>query len=670
MLPLGATYGTVCPSTSVCIAVGSDGGATAEIFRSTDGGVDWSDVVIPTGLSRLVGVTCMSSTACLAVGFISGSSTDTPEVLASANGGQSWALQTLPISNGDLIAVSCVASTTDCTVVGNVSGNDAPAVILGTTDGGTTWTSQSAPSDAGPLSGVSCVSATTCQAVGETYPEVTYLAIDTTDGGSTWNDETLPSPPGVLSGLDSISCTSSMDCVAGGFDFNSSNDVALMAMTTDGGTTWSNPPMPAGTLAIGGVSCPTSTACEVATTYLAPPENTQTAESLRSTDGGATWTAQQINAYQQGGMTSISCSSATVCIGSLQSADLITNDGGAVWRGVPLPSNDHEISGVACGSASSCVGVGNYDHATASAGVAWVTTAISASPQDTTLFSAACPTAAICLSAGSVTTSGKTSGTAYSTANAGTTWTHLSLSFGSGDSVANAVSCASASTCEIVGYRDAAAKDTPLAYRTTDGGAKWTAQKLPTAISDPQGVACATTSDCVIVGFHQTSATSGTGVALRTTDAGKKWSAIRFDSSIGVPTAVSCPTATSCVLVGGKKVYLGAKTGYAGAATSALSTNGGKTWISKHVAAKGDAVLQGVSCLASLRCEAVGGTSVAVNGSLTGLAFGLAGKSGAWTAQALPANTGDLAATAHAASSGWVASGESTSLTGLLLSLS
>jgi hypothetical protein len=70
-----------CPSVTVCVAVGAvevyDKSAsgtllrasyTAMALRSTDGGKDWVPVQLPSVPADLTGVSCMSTTACIAVG--------------------------------------------------------------------------------------------------------------------------------------------------------------------------------------------------------------------------------------------------------------------------------------------------------------------------------------------------------------------------------------------------------------------------------------------------------------------------------------------------------------------------------------------------------------------------------------------------------------------------
>ena len=76
----------VCPTTTLCIAVGGNVGAGAPpvIVKSIDGGASWSTEVIPSGISAVVGVSCPSATDCAAVGTTASA---LEEVTTSKDGG-------------------------------------------------------------------------------------------------------------------------------------------------------------------------------------------------------------------------------------------------------------------------------------------------------------------------------------------------------------------------------------------------------------------------------------------------------------------------------------------------------------------------------------------------------------------------------------------------------
>jgi hypothetical protein len=135
----------------------------------------------PPGSSALTGLSCVSATACEAVGsFVEGWS------------GGTWTIQPTP-SGGGLNGVSCT-SVTACTAVGS-----GPLAIRWH---GGIWRLQTTPIPSGAvggsLSGVSCPSASACIAVGEgDYPGLggtIPLPMGELWSGTAWTSQTTPSP--------------------------------------------------------------------------------------------------------------------------------------------------------------------------------------------------------------------------------------------------------------------------------------------------------------------------------------------------------------------------------------------------------------------------------------------------------------------------------------------
>src|ERR1700677_436529 len=77
------------------------------------------------------------------------------------------------------------------------------------------------------------------------------------------------------------------------------------------------------------------------------------------------------------------------------------------------------------------------------------------------------------------------------------------------------LSCPSSTTCEAVGEFNSAG----IAMRTTNDGASWSDQPLPSAISELKAIACHSTSVCVALGVDTYAAGGGT-VAIHTTNGG------------------------------------------------------------------------------------------------------------------------------------------------------
>jgi hypothetical protein len=185
--------GVSCPSTSYCVAVGQHQASfqdalqpLAEIFN----GSSWSvHATAVAGPGILNGVSCSSPTACLAVGLV-GNGSDLAE---SWNGAQ-WSVTTpagVDLAASDLLGVSCLPSS--CLSAG-WRGDYPGTGLLAASFGAGAW-SVSSPVDPGGavenLTGVSCASATSCTAVGSYTPagsSTPYRLAEVWDG-ATWSPE-------------------------------------------------------------------------------------------------------------------------------------------------------------------------------------------------------------------------------------------------------------------------------------------------------------------------------------------------------------------------------------------------------------------------------------------------------------------------------------------------
>ncbi len=118
--------GVSCVSSTSCVAVGSDyNGSVDHTLIESWNGASWSIVASPNTSSSqsnyLNGVSCVSSTSCIAVGSHYGTSVQT---LIESWNGTSWSIVASPSVPGsvhDLAGISCLGSTS-CTAVG-FSGN-------------------------------------------------------------------------------------------------------------------------------------------------------------------------------------------------------------------------------------------------------------------------------------------------------------------------------------------------------------------------------------------------------------------------------------------------------------------------------------------------------------------------------------------------------------------
>jgi photosystem II stability/assembly factor-like uncharacterized protein len=196
---------------SDCQALGYNNGLSATALGTTDAPADFQAETLPSGISRLFSVSCVTKKpVCVAVG--QASSGDAGVVVVKSGSGP-WTTESLPAGTGPLNAVSC-PSQKACVAVGQTVGSSSPAIVA-SNDGGLTWTLDSGPTGPGDLEGVSCVSAWACTAVGSVTSSgaATGAVYGTTDGGTAWTAKRLPAGTGVLSAVDCVAATS---CVATG----------------------------------------------------------------------------------------------------------------------------------------------------------------------------------------------------------------------------------------------------------------------------------------------------------------------------------------------------------------------------------------------------------------------------------------------------------------------
>jgi hypothetical protein len=276
-----------CPSSTMCMAVGFAGNAKTSTTGWVGGlaerwnGSSWAIQAVPnppgsvdTGLSA---ISCRSTTSCIAVGTYyedaAGGGVE-PLPLTESWNGRSWSIQSQPAGlDGYLYGVSC-SSTTACTAVGNVSGVTTPdgyGYALIEHWNGTAWSIRT--DQVGQASGVACPSATTCFAVGSFYDPgtQTYVPVARSNGTS-WS----PQPASNVGGsLTAISCLSTTACTAVGYDPSQA-----FVQHWDG-STWTVSPTPAVPGANSNVSpilqavaCPTATACDAVGVNAAPDGGT------------------------------------------------------------------------------------------------------------------------------------------------------------------------------------------------------------------------------------------------------------------------------------------------------------------------------------------------------------------------------------------------------------
>jgi hypothetical protein len=605
--------GVSCVSASFCVAVGEDQNATTGTGTSVadvwDGQLWTSE---PTtafpGHATLLGVSCTSTTFCMAVGdsndnaqcLDGGGSDSGQDTLAERWDGHAWLVVDTPSfgqcgtqgggRNGyyDILsAVSCTSGTSCVSVGGFVN---APGVApdgeqtAAATWSGTTWSAHPAldPNASDDLTAVSCTAATTCLAVGSTTTSQSQSqSLAQEWNGSTWTDVPTPqvATPGVFNG---VSCTGPAACVAVGTDGLTSNPTLIETWT--GGGAWSRSAAPA-VYQPDGVSCPAAAHCTVVGDSLtAFSQSPSVVSAVVLMSHGATYqrTFLPVSTVEPNRLVSESCVGKTCfAVGSLSEADvvpepLIETGGASGWRG------------------SRAAAPGLHDSADVLAGVS-------------------CVTARRCMAVGSLVFLDRLF--PLTAQWNGRSWTGLPSPVDIYPSALSAVSCSGSRFCMAVGHRPGPATGTTAALTEVWNGATWTVNKAPgpgKEANSLDAVSCVTPTRCFAVGQQSATATGPARVLTERWN-GHRWSVIKArnpGSKVNDLTGISCPSRHGCVAVGyeasGSRRHTLIETLHSGRWTVAKSRNVAHT----------SSVLNAVSCLSLTRCDAVGDSGKAVTRTL------------------------------------------------------
>lgn len=341
---LREAYGVSCVRSDACIAVGSQWrlGSYQTLVTLAEywDGTSWSVMTTPNppGLEEgskknrfatLDGVSCYSTSLCIAVGHYRGSSEAVAPLSLRWNGA-SWEELSTPKPSGateaTLSAVSCTSST-NCVAVGDYVNGSGTRMTLAMRWNGTKWEEQSTPNPAGAsasqLSGISCPTSTFCAAVGHFKSGSNEKTLAERWNGTKWEEQSTPSIGGATTArLSGVSCYSSTTCSAVGFYQSSYHSWPLAERWN--GSTWAqqSTPTPYEEGVLEGVSCPSATVCTAAGSAY----NTSTFDhgwrSLVERWAGSTWSILEVAPFtapagwwHEDWLTAIACPEADVCTG-------------------------------------------------------------------------------------------------------------------------------------------------------------------------------------------------------------------------------------------------------------------------------------------------------------------------------------------------------------------
>ncbi len=276
-------------------------GHSATWGRTVDGGTTWETGRVPGADTSLQfrDVYGMSATTAY---LLSAGNGPASRIYRTTDGGRSWTLQ---FTNTDPAAFYDCMDFWDAKR--GVAVSDAVAgklVILRTEDGGTTWRHPAAMPDAYEGEGGFAASGTCLVTLpgGHAWigtgngPRARVLR--SADFGETWVADTTPVPSGSAIGITSVAFRDLRNGLAFGGNVGDNNaHTAVVAVTRDGGATWSLTGRPAFTGAIfGGAWVP---GARTPTAVAVGPHG-----AAWSRDGGASWTAIDSTAYWAVGFAS------------------------------------------------------------------------------------------------------------------------------------------------------------------------------------------------------------------------------------------------------------------------------------------------------------------------------------------------------------------------------
>ncbi len=622
--------GVECTSAIACMAVGSAFSPTGEqsTLAVLWNGTDWTELATPepTGAqaASLSGVSCSSSSACIAVG----SYTDgrgVVQVLAFYWNGSSWSLVATPAPAGAessvLTGVGCSRGAgAACVAVGDYINGSGTEEALAEVWDGSGWSLSEPPNPAGAseslLAAASCPAATSCTAVGrssdgvliETYSRSGWVLVPTSTSANF---------------LDAVDCSAASSCTAVGGQVDRSG-VETTLVLRGGGSTWepvsSADEAGAAAQSLSGLSCQGPSQCLATGSFTSAGGDMS---SLAETWDGRSWSlspALSASRPEAGTLASVSCVRASSCIsvgeyqqGSGTQYPMVQSDSAGTWTlghlPVPAGATGATVASVSCSAVGACTAVGSSSKGPWLERMSGDTWSIQKSVVVSgSMTSVSCPTISLCMAVGATF---QRAGKQIPLAELwrGSSWSKLSppVPAGAVASSLQGVSCAVSALCLAVGtYTSSSEEVFPMVEMWNGRG--WSratvAQPSGATSSALESISCPVPGWCAAVGYYTQS--NGTLMPLAEGWTGGRWfvrSSIEpGGASSSQLSAVSCASKSSCMAVGR----------YADASSAAeplAETFDGTDWaldIPEVDPFSGESGMQSVSCPSTSACVAVG----------------------------------------------------------------
>ena len=514
----GGATAIACPSTTVCFAAA----VTGDAARTTDGGRTWT--ALPTGVTddSLVAISCPTVAACTATGSLG-------SIVTTTDGGQTWISRRNGAAYYSAFGVSCPTASTcflananglletvDSGLTWNVvlahytADVACPSVstcfaggaqtTYETVDGGRSWLAESTPG--ATFLGIACSDQTHCTQTA-TNPSGDAVLLATIDGRNWIPTASAPAPVAFIG----VGCARAAAlCIAGG-------KIGALFLSTDSGQKWTELDSAVTRYNFEAVSCQDGAFC-VAVGY--NPETTTLLVALTK-NGGSTWSLTHIPGDES--LTAVSCASRSVCVAVGLNANVVTtHDGGSTWKLKQVDSGSvlNMFVAVSCPSESICYAAtqGGLVFKSNDGGLTWV----KETGFGILLRGLDCPSVNVCYVASPVQRDYQNDVTTVIgvTADGGARWSTAKVPgvrIWSLSCVDNQ-DCVGVGTCHAIGcagYQGA---------MTADGGATW--KGIDSTNTNPNFVSCGSKSSCVAVG----AAGAGTvpGAIETSSDGGVTWS--------------------------------------------------------------------------------------------------------------------------------------------------